>query len=336
MSDNNHRSQYDSPLKNQVVGYIRGGKKIREAASLFKVPLSTAGLWWSNYRKRGTTHNLPRSGRPHKLSPRGKRLLVLEARKHRQLTLQMLGRSVTPQVSGNTARRILGEAGYHRRVARHKFYLKKEHIYLRLKWARKYQAWRLNHWEHIIWSDECYIFIGDTRGTVYVTRRPDEVLDDDCTIKTFAQSPIRVMIWACFAYGYKGPLVVLDYPGGPGGGMNSERYVEQVLSEKLKHFYNSVKQHRRYSAFQQDGARCHTSKMTMQWLSKNKIKLFPHPASSPDLNPIENLWHTLKQHVRSRAHTPTSSLELQQAVKEAWDSITIDEINHLRKAVNRG
>ena len=133
MSVNKHRSQYDSPLKNQVIGFIKGGKKIREAASLFKVPMSTAGLWWSNYRKRGTTHNLPRSGRPHKLSPRGKRILVLEARKHRQLTLQMLGRSVTPQVSGNTARRILAEAGYHRRVARHKFYLKKEHIYLRLK-----------------------------------------------------------------------------------------------------------------------------------------------------------------------------------------------------------
>ena len=205
--------------------------------------------------------------------------------------------------------------------------------YLRLKWARKYQTWRLNHWEHVIWSDECYIFIGDTKGTVYVTRRPDEVLDDDCTIKTFSQSPIRVMIWACFAYGYKGPLVVLDYPGGPGGGMNSERYIEQVLSEDFKHFYGSVKRHRRYAIFQQDGAKCHTSKMTMQWLSKNSIKLFPHPASSPDLNPIENLWHTLKQHVRSREHPPTSLSELKQAVREAWDSISIDEINALVKSM---
>ena len=230
MSDNNTRSEYDSPFKNRVIGYIKAGKKIREAACLFGVPKSSVGRWWMKYRKNGSTHNLPRSGRPHKLTPRGKRLLISEAVKHRQLSLQALGKSVTPQVSGNTARRILADAGYHRRVARHKFYLKKEHKQLRYMWAKKCRHWRLNLWKHVIWSDECYIFIGDTKGTVYVTRRPDEVLDDECTIKTFTQSPIRVMIWGCFAYDYKGPLVVLDYPGGPGGGMNSERYIEQVLS----------------------------------------------------------------------------------------------------------
>jgi hypothetical protein len=30
-------------------------------------------------------------------------------------------------------------------------------------------------------------------------------------------------------HGWKGPLVVLKYPGGKGGGMNKKRYCEQVL-----------------------------------------------------------------------------------------------------------
>ena len=41
---------------------------------------------------------------------------------------------------------------------------------------------------------------------------------------TFKQSSIRVMVWGCIMNGQKGPLVVLEYPGGKGGGMNSSRY----------------------------------------------------------------------------------------------------------------
>jgi hypothetical protein len=37
--------------------------------------------------------------------------------------------------------------------------------------------------------------------------------------------------------GVKGPLVVLEYPGGKGGGMDSNRYREQVLEGVLLEFY---------------------------------------------------------------------------------------------------
>jgi hypothetical protein len=29
--------------------------------------------------------------------------------------------------------------------------------------------------------------------------------------------------------GKKGPIIALEYPGGKGGGMNSRRYIDQVL-----------------------------------------------------------------------------------------------------------
>ena len=41
--------------------------------------------------------------------------------------------------------------------------------------------------------------------------------------------------------GRKGPLVVLEYPGGKGGGMNSKRYCEQVLEKALGDFYDKMK-----------------------------------------------------------------------------------------------
>lgn len=333
MSDYVQRSEYDSPFRNRVVGAIKGGRKIREAAALFKVPPSTAHLWWSHFKNRGTTHALPRSGRPRKLTERGRRMLVATAIKHRRLTLRVLGKTTTPQVSGSTARRVLADAGYYRRVAQRKPYLDRVHKKLRLSWAQKRKHWRMNLWQHVIWSDESYIHLDENTGRVYVTRRPDEVVNDACTIKTFKQSSIRVMIWGCFAFGIKGPLVILDYPGGRGGGMNSERYIDQVLSEELLKFYLHVKHKRRYVYFQQDNAPCHLSKMTTRWFNRNHVRLFDHPASSPDLNPIENLWHILKLRIQDREHCPTSSAELQQAVRDAWESLSTEDINALARSM---
>lgn len=329
MSDKAHRHEFDSPFRNRVVGFLKAGGKMKEAQALFGISRSTAYSWCSKFNKFGATHGRMRSGRPRKLSDRAKRAVVLLAQKNRRLGLAALGNSVNPKVSSSTIRRVLSESGYHRRAARRKPYLRKDHIKLRQQWATKYKQWKYNHWQHIIWSDESYIHIGDNKGRVYITRRPNETYDDDCLIWSFNQSSVRVMVWGCFAQNYKGPLVMLDYPGGAGGGMNTERYIEQVLDPVVLGIYRDLKGSRRYMYYQQDGASFHKSKKTLRWFSKEGVQLFFHPPNSPDLNPIENLWSILKQRIRSRPHPPTSVDELKQAVQEAWDSITIDEINAL-------
>ena len=61
----------------------------------------------------------------------------------------------------------------------------------------------------------------------------------------------------CIMKGRKGPLVVLEYPGGKGGGMNTDRYREQVLEGVLKDFYKQMDAERDGVIFQQDGAMSH-------------------------------------------------------------------------------
>ncbi|KAF9477900.1 hypothetical protein BDN70DRAFT_774423, partial [Pholiota conissans] len=90
-----------------------------------------------------------------------------------------------------------------------------------------------------------------------VTRRPGEELLDCCVVPTFKQSSVWVMVWGCIMKGWKGPLIVLEYPGGKGGGMNSARYQEQVLDGQLAGFYSELKKRKQRIYFQQDNAPSH-------------------------------------------------------------------------------
>lgn len=321
------RVELDSPTKKRIKNAIENGKPIGQISDLLDIPASTCRNFFNRTKKRGTVHNAQRSGRPSKVSDRTVRFVLRYMKQNRRASLREIGNAVDPQISASTVRRILAGKGYHRRRARKVPYLSKLQKDKRLAWAMDHEAWKLEEWRHVIWSDECYVMLGDKKGSVYVTRRPEEEFDDSCTVKTFKKSPVNVMVWACIMDGAKGPLVVLDYPGGPGGGFTAERYQEQVLDGTLWDFYISMVDNREYMYFMQDNAPIHTSKKVKRWFNGTWLPLFPHPPSSPDINPLENLWDLLKDRIKERPHPPTNVNELKVAVQEAWDSLTIEEIN---------
>ena len=81
--------------------------------------------------------------------------------------------------------------------------------------------------------------------------------------------------------------------------------------------------------FQQDNDLKHTSKWTREYFEDNGINWFRTPASSPDLNPIENVWDT--QRVSSVSSTTKNYCNV---IKRFWKmspSMCTKYIEHLCK-----
>ena len=327
---------HNSPKKNRFIGAVLSNVSVSQAARKNDIPQSTASSLWHKYQATGSTHALPQSGRPPKVNPCLTHHIVNETKKHRREPLREIGLAVVPQVSSSTVCRMLAKEGRHRRKARKVVYLNERQKKARRAWAMRWKKMSSKDWRHVIWSDECYVHVGDDRGIVWVTRAANEEYEEDCLVPTFKQSPIRVMVWGCIMEGRKGPIVVLNYPGGRGGGMTAHRYQEQVLDGPLHEFYQEMCEERGLAVFQEDGASCHRAKSTCAWLKCNSIESFPHPAASPDLSPIEPLWNTLKNIIRARPHPPSSLAELKIAVVEAWGEISPRDINvHVRHMQDR-
>lgn len=90
--------------------------------------------------------------------------------------------------------------------------------------------------------------------------------------------------------------------------------------------------------FMQDNDPKHTSSFAQAFMKDNHINWWRTTAESPDLNPIENLWHELKEYLR-REVKPKTKDELVKGIQEFWETVSVDKckkyISHLRKVIPR-
>lgn len=122
----------------------------------------------------------------------------------------------------------------------------------RLEWTRMHRNWTLDQWRNVIWSDESKFNLHCADNLPYVRRFPGERFKDSCVIRT-VKYPQSQMIWGCFSYYVRSPLVFVD------GIMNGEKYGEVVTSFVVPVVEDQY-EHSSEAIFQDDSAPCHRAK----------------------------------------------------------------------------
>ena len=87
----------------------------------------------------------------------------------------------------------------------------------------------------------------------------------------------------------------------------------------------------------QDNDPKHTSRRARAFFEENDINWWHTPLESPDLNPIENLWHELKFYLESKVK-PQNKQDLVDEIKAFWAERVTEEkftkyIDHVLKKV---
>jgi transposase len=116
------------------------------------------------------------------------------------------------------------------------------------------------------------------------------------------------MVWGTITYHVSGILAFVD------GNMNSQKYInvshEDLWPVIVKYFGNSPWH------FMDDNCPVHRSQET----EKQYSAIF-WPPQSPDLNPIENVWLVLKNHVKRWIFNIYTTDDLKRELQYAWENL---------------
>ena len=165
-----------------------------------------------------------------------------------------------------------------------------------------------------------------TDGPVRVwRRREDRFLSDYCVEKVKFQ--LSIMVWLCIAADGSSRLCLCD------DRQNSLSYQRTILTPNLNFIRRRATGRRPPLWFMHDGATCHTSMSTRQFLRLHRARILPWPAMSPDLNPVEHCWSMIARKMRTKIFKTKE--DLWAGVQTAWGEISPQYVQNLYGSMPR-
>ncbi len=323
-----HGREMSQDLRKKIISLQKKGEGYKKISKALLISQNTVAKVVQTFKKDGTaTISQRRPGRPRKLTPRQEHLLMRRVEENQHASSLQLSKEVESQtgvtISRDTIRRTLRRNGMHGCRPRKKPLLKPRHKKACIEFARAHADKDEDYWDSILWSDETKINVFGTDGFKTVWRRKGEEYKEKCMVPTLKHGGGSVLMWGCMSAAGVGELHFID------GIMNSQMYCS-ILKEKM---LPSLRALGRRALFQHDNDPKHTSKATVGFLKKNRVKVIQWPSMSPDLNPIEHLWGILKRQVEH--HSPSSIQSLKEVILEEWKKIDLAKCRQLVHSMPR-
>jgi hypothetical protein len=217
-------------------------------------------------------------------------------------------------------RDALSRAGLPGHVQRVKPALQPSHILQREQMYNKFEEWTIPEvfaCGIMINSDESKIELKTGTGRRWCRRRRGErvlTVDTVQPREPHGLKGIKINVWGAIHPNGVSDLVLIE------GNLTAPQYVE-ILERAMLPLYEHYENRRHaFLYFQQDNDPKHTSRLAKAWFRNNDITVFPWPAKSPDLSPIENAWAQLKRKIRAHPRYPTiqTAEALFQLAREIW------------------
>ena len=248
------------------------------------------------------------AGRPKKLTPRDATVLqdsLLNLREggadFSSVDIQVHAQ-IDPKVVGNrTLRRALNRLGYQYLQCRKKGLLTPEDLLKRCKFAEQYVNVPESFWttdlsfyldatSWIYKKDPSYQAVTSRTRT---WRKPNEGLSINCTAKASKTGvngrAAHFMVAISHGVGIIGAIHFES-------NMNGKVFADMIEAE-FPTLFNKVKNNKR-CMFLQDGDPSQNSARARTVMESHGYWVFPIPARSPDLNPIENIFHLVGQQIK--------------------------------------
>lgn len=262
-----------------------------------------------------------RGGRPRIVTPQLQRLVIREITSGQSSTAENVRKKLRENhkvdLSAETVRNVLRDAGMKGMPKQKKPKLSARHIKARLDFAQKHSSWTIDDWKRVIWSDETRVNRLGSDGRLWCWKKPGERLKRQHVKETLKFGGGCLMVWGCMLHRGVGWMCRID------GGMDAQLYTE-ILDSYVKQSAEYYDLNPDHMIFQQDNDPKHTSRLARQWLQDHNVELLDWPAQSPDLNPIEHLWDHLKRQLNGYEYQPKGMHELWERVETEWNNIPQD------------